>query len=301
MSAALGKRDLDPAHRVGGPRQLPYPDRLTAGGDGAPVDLGRVEQSAVAVRGHHLVAAGLQIAEALIEHVARDQRADHVGRHMPVGVERRVIDGAGEHRRLRRRIGLADDHLHRIGDPAVLDHVQARAGRYRPSRSGPAGGMSRARSRLARTRGSSCAAVRLHRSPRRIAQLGVERVHLRDLADVRGERRRGRGCGRGSQRRSRAAARPTGRRRSFPAGGVCSACDILHPGGREQPVGGGERGGVAGLGAGNQRLRLAASAGPLGNPSSGARWSTPISSRAAGCRRRSAATAGHRRAPHRMR
>lgn len=122
----VGQHELDPAHHVLRPGQLAHVDEAAARGNGAPVDPPRIERLRLVgpvgedlepLVGEHARAAGGGVAGAL---------ADQVRRQVPIGVERGIADQTGHFGR--RHCPLADDHEHRIADPAVLDHPEPGGG-----------------------------------------------------------------------------------------------------------------------------------------------------------------------------
>ena len=94
-AAAARKAELHLAHRVLRPRQLPDEHLLAARRDRLPVDALGVEHFGVLREaGDHLIALGLEIAEALLEDSRRDQRLSKIRRSVPIGVE----GGVGQRR-----------------------------------------------------------------------------------------------------------------------------------------------------------------------------------------------------------
>ncbi len=253
------KAELDVAHRVGGARQLPHLDAGPSRRDRLPVDLGRIElRGVVAVARKDLVAARLQIAEPLLEDVRRDQLPHQLVGDVPIRVDRRIIDRAGEHRGRRR--GLADDHLHRIGDPAVFDHPQLRRGGIDHDVAlleGHGAGAIEAGEHPRIGRGAG----RLHLLPGRIAQPGVDWIAARYRTDVRAERTGRRCADQDLPRRLLVRGRPAVGEQ-HPRGRALKRLHVHHPGRGQEAIGLGERGRVAALGAVEQGHGLAGERGP---------------------------------------
>ena len=180
---------------------------------------------------------------------------------MPIRVERRIVDGAGDHRRFGLVPGLADDDLHRIGDPAMVDHVQGRRG-----------GIDHDVAVLERRFAGVVEAgedarvgraARLHAAPSSVTQPGVDRIDLAGLRDVLRERGSTRRRAENLHRSAVAWRDPAisevhaGRRR-------VKRLNVENPCGGKQAIRFSAGGRVAGTGAGQQRLRAGGEVGTAG-------------------------------------
>ena len=198
----IGEAELHLAHRIGGIGTLAQFDQGLARGDRRPIDARRIDRPGVGavVRQHVVIMLG-DIFDALGRDARRDEALHQIARDIPIRVQGRVIDRAGEQRG--RRIGLADDDLHAVRDAAILDHPQGRRG-------GVDHHVTLLERRFANPRqagddpriGGTAADRQIGISG--VAQLRIHRIGSADFRDMGGERGRGRSGGE-HLRRGRAA------------------------------------------------------------------------------------------------
>jgi hypothetical protein len=174
------------------PIELPRPGRWrtrasirpSAIGDCLPVNACRIGHGRIiGPAGQHLVIASLEPAEAVLEHVLGDIAGSKIDRYVPIRIEGRLAQRAGEKRRLHRR--LADHHLHLVDHPSVLDHHQLLAGDI--DKDEATAGRQEARAFEAGLQCARRSAEQAHVADRRFAQRGVDRIDVDRPTNVSGK------------------------------------------------------------------------------------------------------------------